>query len=392
MKREGECGPGDATLNIATFTHYTGLYGANRSLLALIDGSRSHNVSFHVLAPREGAITEELRCRGISYHVAPFKYWMSTSKSVRSALSRLRMNVTSVPSIVSKLKEWDIDLLHTNSSVTPIGAICAEVLQCPHVWHIREFGDLDYNLSLDWGPWVSGFLMSRSNALVAVSNAVGSHVCGKLNLPYQVVYNGVSPDHTLTEPELEFRQRKALVYSPFTFAIVGLLHEAKGQREAIRAVHRLKESGRSVRLLIAGSGRDMENLKRLTEELRIKQEVSFLGFVDDPFVVYRKADAALMCSPSEAMGRVTAEAMIAGCPVIGYDKHGTKEIIDHRENGLLYNGTVEDLACKMEELMDNPEKTCKIVKRAFEEARSTYTNEVYADQMRKVFDQVLIQD
>jgi len=61
-----------------------------------------------------------------------------------------------------------------------------------------------------------------------------------------------------------------------------------------------------------------------------------------------------MCSTNEVMGRVTAEAMSACKPVIGYDNAGTSELIDQRYTGLLYRGGVENLAETMKEAVDNP--------------------------------------
>ena len=369
-------------MNIASFTHYTSLYGANRSLLALIDGSKAREVSFHVFTPSEGAITGALEDRNIPYHIAPSAWWMTKHRSRRRALRHVRQIVAALPSTLKKLKEWEIDLIHTNSSVIPIGACAAEALRCPHVWHIREFGDLDYNLSLDWPEWFVRFIMGRSTTRVAVSHAVGAHVCGSRGLSHQVVYNGVFPECDLDKLRSCVNQRDQ---TPFTFAIVGLLHEAKGQRQALKAIQRLKEGSHNVRLLIAGSGADEEHLKDLTETLGVQREVDFLGFVDDPFDVYTNAHAVLMCSPNEAMGRVTAEAMMAKRPVIGHDSQGTKEVVDHGETGLLYDGTVEDLASKMRRFVQNPDLGQVLGQQAFEKAKSLYTNEAYARRVNEIF-------
>ena len=95
--------------------------------------------------------------------------------------------------------------------------------------------------------------------------------------------------------------------------------------QALRALHRLKQEGGETCLLVAGDGKSehVESLHQLCRSLNLNDEVSFLGYVSDPFDVYKRADAVLMCSPHEAMGRVTAEAMAAVLPVIGFDRDGT---------------------------------------------------------------------
>ena len=48
-------------MRISFFTHYTELYGANRSLLDLIDGLAAHGVCAHMICPHPGDLVAELR-------------------------------------------------------------------------------------------------------------------------------------------------------------------------------------------------------------------------------------------------------------------------------------------------------------------------------------------
>jgi glycosyltransferase involved in cell wall biosynthesis len=145
-----------------------------------------------------------------------------------------------------------------------------------------------------------------------------------------------------------------------------------------------------VRLLIAGDGEEEHesSLIKLIEKLKIADAVSFLGFVDEPFSVYRKADAVLMCSENEAMGRVTAEGMAAACPVIGRDSGGTSELIDHGVNGLLYNESVEALSDCMQRLASNPEWAHKLGMNGWEKAIEEFTVESYSQKMYDVLSSV----
>jgi glycosyltransferase involved in cell wall biosynthesis len=145
-----------------------------------------------------------------------------------------------------------------------------------------------------------------------------------------------------------------------------------------------------VRLLIAGDGRKEheESLNALVRQLGIPDIVSFLGFVDEPFSVYREADAVLMCSENEAMGRVTAEGMAAARPVIGRDSGGTSELIDHGVNGLLYNNSVGALSDCMQRLAGNPQWAYKLGKNGWEKAVEEFTVESYAQKMYDVVSSV----
>ena len=81
------------------------------------------------------------------------------------------------------------------------------------------------------------------------------------------------------------------------------------------------------------------------------------------------------------MGRVTAEAMAAGRPVIGYNSDGTAELIDENQNGLLYDGTVRHLADCMSCFVDRPSWAQSLGRNGREKASKEFINEVYAQQI-----------
>ena len=67
----------------------------------------------------------------------------------------------------------------------------------------------------------------------------------------------------------------------------------------------------------------------------LKEEVTFLPYVNNLTELRENSDFALVCSRMEALGRVAIEAMLAGLPVIGADTGGTKELIgENRGKGL----------------------------------------------------------
>lgn len=59
-------------LRVAFLTHCTELYGANLSLLNLIDGLSGYGIRSHVVAPEDGDLLAELTRRGIPAARLPF--------------------------------------------------------------------------------------------------------------------------------------------------------------------------------------------------------------------------------------------------------------------------------------------------------------------------------
>ena len=398
-------------MKVVFITHYTALYGANRSLLNLIDGLKEYNVESFVLCPAEGEITIALEKRSISYYIFPFKSWMSSpikiSKKMPFTFIRLKyhiinvlislkiiqfrklvINLIALPFLVRQSKRWNVDIIYTNSSVIPIGALIAFMLRKPHIWHIREFGKLDYQLYYDWGRKVFEKWLNKADAVIAISNAVKRIVLENVNTKTYIIYNGVVSRVECNAMREKISESKKS--SNYIFAIVGSLIANKGQEQAIRVLAYLRKDYPNIRLLVVGSGNEeyLEALKKLCNELEVTDLVEFWGYIPNPFEAYLKADAILMCSKYEAMGRVTAEAMSAAKPVIGYNNGGTSEIIENEVTGLLYNDEYKGLAHCMARFIENPEWAKQLGINGWKKAKKEFTIEVCAKQIHEALQEV----
>lgn len=390
-------------MRIAFLTHYTSLYGANLSLLNLILGLRNYGVKAYVICPSDGPFIQELIVHEIPIKIIPIRIWNHVKQDPNQKISqpisllkqkfkvckRAIQNIRCVPEIVQYLEKFDIDLIYTNSASLPVGALIASCTGKPHIWHLREFCDLDYALSFDFGNFASRFLINHSGTVITVSYAVKKHflICDNKDNNFHVVYNGVA--HRPRPRELcEVSKNTKIRKGTFTFSIVGLLHPCKGQQDAIRALSIVADHFPNVYLLIAGDGED-EYLRKLSREVGVHEKVKFLGYVKDPYTVYSQSNAVLICSKNEAMGRVTVEAMLAARLVIGYDNAGTSEIIKHESTGLLYRGDHRNLAKCMMDFMSSPERFKEIETNAFTEALTKYSIETYTENILQIIEHTI---
>lgn len=357
---------------IAFFSHSAKLYGANRSLLALIDGLSEEGVEPCVFLPRHGDMVEVLEARGIEHIVIHFRRWMGRSRW-RAPL-RLAANLLLLPVVSYQLARRNVDIIYSNSSVFPIGAWAAAVTNRPHVWHIREFGSLDFGWEHDLGQKVFEAWLGAADTILAVSRAVRDEVVAGVRGDCRVVYNGVISEARLAElsvPDLEKRDP--------TLLMVGRIEEAKDQKTAINAFRTIVAEEPKARLCVAGTGQSsyLEELRSLCRRLGVQEKMDIVGYIDDPFELYESSWALLMCSRCEAMGRVTAEAMAAGLPVIGRASCGTKELLTHGETGLLYDGTEQELIDESLRLLRDRLLWRRISRNAREVATREFTNEAY---------------
>jgi len=87
-------------------------------------------------------------------------------------------------------------------------------------------------------------------------------------------------------------------------------------------------------------------LKELKTKYNI-DNVFFYGKINNKelYKYYSMADIFINPSKTETLGFTTLEALACKCPVIGFNMLGTKEIIKHNYNGLLFNNLEELINC-----------------------------------------------
>lgn len=372
-------------MNILFITHYSSLYGANRSLLLLLEGLKENNFNLMVFVPDKGSLIDELKKRNIAYRKFKFWAWMGVrSKSfIFKAVLRFLLNLISLPILTAYALKFKPSVIYSNSSTTPIGIYLSIILRIPHIWHIRELGKLDYDLDYDFGKKYFYHFMRKSDAIISISQFVKDSLFKGEWKNITIINNAVySKDNVeLLNVSIENRKDKA-----FTFLIMSIVHPSKGIHDAIEALGKIKKDVSDVKLIICGGDEDKPYRKYLNDliiKLDLVEKVSFRGFVDKPFEMYKMADAVLVCSRNEAWGRVAAEAMISQKPVIGYNLGGTKEIIKDNFNGLLYNDINELTTC-MKTVIQNRELVNNLTSNAKKYALERFSNLEYTNKILSI--------
>jgi glycosyltransferase involved in cell wall biosynthesis len=294
-------------------------------------------------------------------------------------LKRINHLNKNIHNFISQLKKWGIDLVYSNSSVLDIGIICANIIKKPHIWHLREFGDLDYGITPDIGKPLFKKLLCSSDALIFISNSLKEHLLPSFKHPNSaVIYNGVAHSSLLND---FFRiSKKNSKPNIKTFSIVGLVTETKGQHVAISSFVKILNNFPDARLYIAGNGNMLAQLKSFVYRAHLYDNIIFLNEIVEPLGLFMNTDVALVCSNHEAMGRVTAESMSCLCPVIGKNSGATPELIDHGHTGFLYD-TPDELTNYMIKSIKNPQMIRTMGKNAWEKAVKNFTVEEYINKI-----------
>lgn len=369
-------------MKILYIAHESQLNGASKSLLDLVHEYEGKHTIYVLTAFNYGPFYEELKKTSAQVIVRPYYRWVIKKENHRQwiqenlkwILKRKITNKLTVHQVSDFCIEHKIDIIHTNSSVIDIGAQIAHITKIKHIWHIREFADLDF----DMYPYISkskyhSALSNGADSFICNSHAVARHYDFIPHEKLNVVYNGVSLKNYIESTK---RESDAI-----NFLIAGRYSVAKGQDEAIRAAELLQKQGiQNFILNIAGS---------MTEKISIpeslKKNIVIYGEVRDMPQLRKNMDVELVCSRAEAFGRVTIEAMMGGIPVIGSNTGGTVELIENEVNGLLYEyNNIFDLALKMKYMIENSAARLEMGKRAQMFARN-FDTKACAQNIEKIY-------
>ncbi|MBD3768087.1 MAG: glycosyltransferase [Gammaproteobacteria bacterium] len=139
------------------------------------------------------------------------------------------------------------------------------------------------------------------------------------------------------------------------FVGVGRLHKHKGFDLLIAAFSETVSSLPNARMWILGEGDEHQALQMQIDQLGLKDKVTLLGAVENPFAIIKQADIYVMSSRLEGWPLVLMEAMAVELPVISFTcPNGPDEIIQSQQQGILVEcEDVRQLASEMMKLAND---------------------------------------
>lgn len=360
-------------MKILFVSHYSFLYGSNRSLDSLVDYFISQGEDVEVLLPSKGKFYVHLNDKGVKVHALRFFYEVMYVKWNRKYLSLPLLwifNLIMFPLLLWKVKKINPDVIYSNSSVDAYSIFIAKILGCKHIYHVREFLQEDFGSHFILGRKMKRKLILWSDKIIFVSRAVAKAVVGDIPNYGKVIYNGLASAKMVKE-NVGLSPRLRL-------GVVGNIDISKQQHLAIEHMRMIHEKYPDITLHIVG---DKEcpykhYIQKLVRQLNLQDVVVFDGFVGNVEEIYGKLDVLLMCSRAEAFGRVTIEAMLRNIPVIGFDSGGTSELIEDGVTGFKFKN-IDDVMNALDTIIKDSGKANEIVEQARIVAQSKFSELTY---------------
>lgn len=213
--------------------------------------------------------------------------------------------------------------------------------------------------------WLMKLIYRYADEVTAISQELAEDLSALVNTKVTCVYNP-----TFSE-DFEEKAREAISEQWFLEKIPIILSAGRLERQKdfptlIRAFEKIRKK-KLCRLVLIGDGSKRNELEKLVHELKLEEEVKFLGFDSNPYKYMARADVFVVSSIYEGLCNTVIEATALRVPCVVTDcKSGPKEILLYGKGGkIVQTGNVEQLAEAILWVLENKKEAEALMEYAY---------------------------
>ncbi len=332
------------------------LYGSGKIIHQVLQVYRSVGFTPIVLLTGQGPLADLLIEDG--YTVRIKNLGILRRKYVRPSglINRLGKNIQAYSYLNQLHREFDFQLVYSNTLAVVVGAWWARRRTIPHIWHIHEILQ---------GPsplvkMLARMLDSSTSEPIVVSDAVNNHWKDKLKKAKPtVIHNGICYDPYLKDFS-NSKHKLGIDENRIVITMVGRINPGKGQLFFLQMAEMLQEKHSMLHFLLVGDpfpgyeSIEQEILQKI-ESVSLRTAVNYLGFRSDIPEILAATDVFVLPSIlPDSFPTVILEAMAASKPVVATRSGGASEMVIHGETGFLIPmGDVKKGVEALEKLIKN---------------------------------------
>ena len=278
--------------------------------------------------------------------------------------------------IVEIVKYAKLDLLHVHYAIPHASAayMAREILKKEGIYipFITTLHGTDISLvgkDPSYHPVVT-FSIEESDAITTVSESLKQETLQYFNIhkDIEVIPNFI--DVSRFKPKEQYCKKKSICpKNEKLIAHMSNFRPVKRIQDVIKTFAIVREKI-NVKLLLIGDGPERSNLESLCRELKLCDDIRFVGKTESIEEALSLSDLFMMPSEKESFGLAALEAMACGVPVLSSNIGGLPELNIHGKTGFLTEvGDVEQMAKYALEILDDKNITSfkeNALKRAME--------------------------
>ena len=240
-------------------------------------------------------------------------------------------------------------------------------------------------------------LTYEATEVIVNSNYMKNEIQRLFGLPFDkinVIPNGINlSNFTGIERDYDFRRQYAMDNEKIILYVGRLVYE-KGVQHLIAAMPKILSNYHDARLIIAGRGGMMDELRAEASNLGLNDKIYFTGYLNSKQVqkMYKCADVAVFPSTYEPFGIVALEAMLAGVPTVVSDVGGLDEIVTHGVDGMKsYAGNANSIADSVTALLYDHQLATNVSKKAKQKVKDQFNWEKIAQDTHFTYEKAICQ-
>ena len=178
-----------------------------------------------------------------------------------------------------------------------------------------------------------------------------------------VIYNGVDtdwfdPDKTIGT-DVRVREQNGIPHDAFVVCCVAAFRPEKGHHYLLEAFKHFVKTHPNSYLLLVGNGPLREDIQLLREQIGLRENVLFLGSMNDVRPVLAASDISVLASTAvETFSMAMLESLAMGVPMVATNIGGTGEAVIDGVTGLLVNpGDVDQLSHALSTVTDHAQRS-----------------------------------
>lgn len=234
-------------------------------------------------------------------------------------------------------------------------------------------------------------MLNNSDKIILTIPKIKNILKNTITEKFEIIPVGCNTEYFIKDIKDNQNKQDNTIVILFTAYLV----KRKGLHYLLEAISILKnKTSNKILLKVIGDGPDRIFFENKVRELKIENNVEFIGIIahNETLKYYQKAN--IYCHPAlgEPFGLSIAEAMSCSLPVVAFNLGGAPEVLTKINEKLLAKARdSEDLSKKLLFLIENPEKRKEIGEQNRQIAVNNYDWNVIADKYCDIYDKLISQ-